>query len=186
MDEEPRRLEPRDHAAKLADATVLESRRRVLVAREVVVVELERDLSADAQIELTRGEPFRALVGLGDIGPHALNRAGQQALELDGAGLDHGDGSVGSFAFPFRGSFGRFSCSLDRILRAQRRLEVVEARIPELARAAHPLREVVERLRLERQEMVPTGDAPAYEARALEEADVFRHRVERDVEGRGD
>src|SRR5205085_5433653 len=76
------------------------------------------------------------------------------------------------------------SCSLDRILRAQRRLEVVEARIPELARAAHPLREVVERLRLERQEMVPTGDAPAYEARALEEADVFRHRVERDVEGR--
>src|SRR5438067_11089500 len=90
MYEQPRRLEPRDHAAKLADATVLESRRRVLVAREVVVVELERDLSADAKIEITGGEPFRALVGLGDVGPDAPDRAGQQALELDGAGLDHG------------------------------------------------------------------------------------------------
>src|SRR6185436_4925034 len=68
-----------------------------LLAREARVVELEAALAADAQVELARGEPFRALVGLGDVGPDPLERPGQEALEAHGAGLDEGDGWLHGF-----------------------------------------------------------------------------------------
>src|SRR3954469_13666793 len=76
----------------LADVLVL--RRHFLVAGELRVVELEGHLGADARLELAGAEPLRPLVRLADVGPDALDGAGQQALELHGAGLDHGDGTV--------------------------------------------------------------------------------------------
>src|SRR5438067_4043079 len=87
-------LEARDDAVELARLAVLVFFRRGLLAGEFRIIELEADLASDTQVELAGAEPFRALVGLGDVSPHALDRSGQQALELDGAGLDHGDGSV--------------------------------------------------------------------------------------------
>src|SRR5262249_48898756 len=74
----------------------------------------------------------------------------------------------------------------DRILGAQGGLQVVEAGIPELAGALHPLRELVERLRIEREKVVAPGDAPPHQTRALEEPGVLRDRVERDFERRRD
>src|SRR5205823_1884543 len=62
--------------------------------------------------------------------------------------------------------------------------EDVEAGIPELARALHPLRELVEGFRIQREEMIAPGNATADQAGALQQPDVLRHRVQRDVEGR--
>src|SRR5947209_3320604 len=87
-------LEARDDAVELARLAVLVFFRRGLLAGKFRIIELETDLASDTQVELAGAQPLRPLLGLGDVSPDALDRSGQQALELDGAGLDHGDGSV--------------------------------------------------------------------------------------------
>ena len=52
-------------------------------------------------------------------------------------------------------------------------------------RDAKETEQLVERLPLEREEVVAASNAPAHEACALEDADVLRDRVERDVERLG-
>ena len=94
----------------------------------------------------------------------------------------------GSFmAFSFVGwTAGRFSCRFDRIFGAQRGFEAVETGGPGLTLALHPRGGVIERLGIERQEMIAPGDAPAHEPCTLENADVLGNGVERDCEWRGD
>src|SRR5258708_465020 len=88
------RLEAGALALDLAFPLFLVLRRRVRVVRQLGVVELEADRAAEAQVELAGGEPFGALVGLGQVGPDALDGAGQQALHFHGAGLDESCGGV--------------------------------------------------------------------------------------------
>lgn len=61
----------------------------------------------------------------------------------------------------------------DGVFCAQRRFQDIEASGPELALAQHPLRGRVERRRVEREEVIAAGDAPAHEARALEDCYCF-------------
>src|SRR5882672_168664 len=57
---------------------------------ETLVVEMQLDAAAHAQLELARGEPGGALLRFGEVGPDALDGPGQQALEADGGGFDQG------------------------------------------------------------------------------------------------
>ena len=52
--------------------------------RQLGMIESQRRPPADAQIHVARGEPFSALLRLGEIGPDAFGRAGQQAFEANG------------------------------------------------------------------------------------------------------
>src|SRR5690606_29340547 len=82
-----------DDALEFVLRLVLEALGRVLVAGEAVVVERQPHLAAGAQVPFAAGEPPRALVRFGHVGPDALDGAGEEALEPDGAGLDEGDGT---------------------------------------------------------------------------------------------
>src|SRR5258706_12048944 len=90
--EHAHRLEAGDLAFEFTLALFPVLRRHVLVVRQAGVVELQADRATEAQVELAGGEPLGALVGLGEVGPDALNGARQQALHLHGAGYDHGYG----------------------------------------------------------------------------------------------
>src|SRR5581483_9888966 len=95
-------------------------------AGELRVVELQADLAAEAQVELARGEPARALVRLGDVAPDALDGAGQQALEPHGAGLDGGDGTghfflLGGWGWEGLRAFSIASSARNAASRASRR-----------------------------------------------------------------
>ena len=68
----------------------------------------------------------------------------------------------------------------------QRGFEEVEAGGPFRACLYHPLGDLVERPGLEREEVLAPGHAPLHQPGALQDADVLRHRVERDVERLGD
>src|SRR5258708_8217909 len=88
------RLEAGDLALELAFPLFFVLRRRVRVVRQLGVVELEAERRAGAEVELAGGEPVGLLVGLGQVGPDALDGAGQQALHFHGAGLDESCGGV--------------------------------------------------------------------------------------------
>src|SRR5258708_32615643 len=76
--EQPHRLEARDDTFEAALPLAL----ALLRARELVVVELQADAPADAQLELARRQPCGPLIGLGDVRPDALDGTGQQAFDL--------------------------------------------------------------------------------------------------------
>src|SRR5258708_13964274 len=92
--EHAHRLEAGALALDLALPLFLVLRRRVRVVGQLGVAEVEAERAAEAQVELAGGEPFGALVGLGQVGPDALDGAGQQALHFHGAGLDESCGGV--------------------------------------------------------------------------------------------
>src|SRR4029077_4996792 len=82
-----------------------------------------------------------------------------------------------SFAFPFRrNTFGRIRSAVDGVFGPQGGFEQVETGIPEIAGLLHPLRQLVERLLLQREEVVAALDAPADQPGALEQADVLGDR----------
>ena len=74
----------------MTPSKVLGARALVVVPGQLIVVELHLGAAADAQLELATAEPGGALLRFGDVGPHALDRAGQQALQADGGGGDKG------------------------------------------------------------------------------------------------
>src|SRR5262249_14925870 len=70
---------------------------RLLVAK-ALVVELQLDLAAEAQVEIARGEPGGALLRVGEGGPDALPGPREQALGAGGGGLEEG-GELFHFLF---------------------------------------------------------------------------------------
>src|SRR4051794_5692195 len=77
-------------------------------------------------------------------------------------------------------------CGLNCVVGTQGGLERVEAACPEVAVAIDPFGRVVQGVWIEREEVIAAGDAALHQAGALEDADVLRNGVERDVEGRGE
>src|SRR6478735_9851425 len=63
-------------------------RHHFLVRGQLGMIESQRRTPADAQIHVARGKPFSALLRLGEIGPDAFDRAGQQELEANGLPID--------------------------------------------------------------------------------------------------
>ena len=81
-----RRIEleyPALQAVLLAEAGRLFARR----VRQLAVAPDELERRADLHLHCARGEPLAAQVALGEVGPDALDRPGQQALDLHRGGL---------------------------------------------------------------------------------------------------
>jgi hypothetical protein len=79
-----------------------------------------------------------------------------------------------------------FSLTWIWLFRWRRGFQLVEAAFPGRTFALHPGGRRIQRGGIEREEMVAPGDAPAHQARALEDANVLGNRIERNIEGRGD
>ena len=147
---------------------------------ELVVAPDELEGRADLHLHLARRQPLAAQVALREIGPDALDRAGQKALDLQRGRLDQRAigverSRVRSLVVSFWG-WG-FAC----VLLAEEPFEHVQTVGPEALVEAQPLVGAGERPGLEAAQMGAAAHLAADQPGVLQRLDVLRGRRRSDI-----